>query len=103
MSSAGDAAPMTAAELDALPYEELRAKAFDVAKSHHDLGFFYDLYAHTPAMHAMNGEGGSLGEIGGSIFEVYEAAQEAFGEDNIGEFEPLIRAHYIDYITKHGG
>ena len=46
-----------------LPYDELRDKAFDLAESRHDVGFFYDLYRHTPAMNAMASEGVRWGDI----------------------------------------
>ena len=86
--------------LDALPYKELRDRAFKRAEHHADLAFFYDLFRHTPAMGAMADEGGSLGETGGSIIETVKAAREAFG-DEPGELEPLFRAVFVDYLRRH--
>ena len=84
-----------------LPYEELRERAFKVAEHRHDLNFFYDLYAHTPAMQAMEGEGGSLGEIGGSIIEIVRGAREAFGERSVGDMKPLFVAVFATYLRDH--
>ncbi|HQZ85599.1 MAG TPA: hypothetical protein PLB21_08240 [Actinomycetota bacterium] len=88
-------------EYEDLPYEELRDRAFKVAEHRHDLNFFYDLYAHTPAMHAMEGEGGSLGEIGGSIIEIVRGAREAFGERSVGDMKPLFVAVFATYLRDH--
>jgi len=85
-----------------LPYEELRDKAFDRAQERHDVRFFYDLYRHTPAVTAMADEGGSLGEISGSIIEIVEGAREAFGEDSVGEWQPMFVAVYATYLREHG-
>ncbi|MFI0433336.1 MAG: hypothetical protein ACH36H_09355 [Candidatus Nanopelagicales bacterium] len=84
-----------------LPYDELRDKAFDLAEKRHDIGFFYDLYSHTPAMNAMSGEGGSLGETSGSLIEVVKAAREAFGSESVGEYEPLFVARFATYLREH--
>lgn len=89
-------------ELEDLPYEELRDKAFHLAEERHDIGFFVDLFSHTPAMNAMAGEGGSLGEISGSIIETVRAAREAFGAASVGELEPLFRARFASYVREHG-
>jgi hypothetical protein len=96
-------APEPADDLDALPYAELRDKAFHRAEHHADVKFFYDLFAHTPAAGAMADEGGSLGETGGSIIETVRAAREAFGDDPPADLEPLFRAVFSDYLRSHGG
>ncbi|TAK70170.1 MAG: hypothetical protein EPO13_04170 [Actinomycetota bacterium] len=89
--------------LEDLPYEELRDRAFHLAERRLDLGFFVDLLRHTEAAHAMADEGGSLGEIGGSIIETVQAAREAFGSARIGEeLEPLFRARFVTYLREHG-
>jgi hypothetical protein len=46
-------------------------------------------------------EGGSLGEISGSIVESIEAAREAFSADSVGELEPLFVARFATYIREH--
>lgn len=84
-----------------LPYDELRDRAFALAEKRHDLKFFYNLYAHTPAMTAMADEGGSLGEISGSLIEVVKAAREAFGEESVGELQPLFVARFATYLRDH--
>jgi len=86
-----------------LPYDELRDKAFALAEKRHDLRFFYDLYRHTPAMTAMADEGGSLGEISGSLIEIVEGAREAFGEDSVGDLQPLFVARFATYLREHEG
>lgn len=86
-----------------LPYDELRDKAFALAEKRHDLRFFYDLYAHTPAMTAMAAEGGSLGEISGSLIEIVEGARQAFGEESVGDLQPLFVARFATYLREHEG
>lgn len=101
---ADDVVPEAAAaatDLDSLPYQELRDRAFRRAEHHGDVKFFYDLFRHTPAMGAMADEGGSLGETGGSIIETVKAAREAFG-DEPAELEPMFRAVFADYLRSHG-
>ena len=61
-----------------LPYTELRDKAFAVAKEHHDVGFFFDLYRHAPSMQDAQAEGGSLGDISGTIIDMIAAAEQTF-------------------------
>lgn len=84
-----------------LPYDELRDKAFDLAEKRHDVRFFYDLYRHTPAMTAMADEGGSLGEISGSLIEIVEGARQAFGEESVGDLQPLFVARFATYLREH--
>lgn len=86
-----------------LPYDELRERAFALAEKRHDIGFFYDLFRHTPAMTAMATEGGSLGETSGSIIDLVEAAREAFGPDSVGDLEPLFVARFATYLREHEG
>lgn len=91
-----------AASLEDLPYEELKHRAFALAEHRHDIGFFFDLFQHTPAIHATADEGGSLGEFTGSLIEIIEGAREVFGEGNVGEAEPLFRARFASYLREHG-
>lgn len=86
-----------------LPYEELRAKAFALAEKRHDIGFFVDLFNHTPAMNAVAAEGGDLGSIGGTILEIVSAASEEFGEEQVGDMQPLFVARFATYLREHGG
>lgn len=89
------------AELEDLPYAELRDRAFHLAEQRHDVGFFVSLFSHTPGMIAVADEGGSLGEIGGSIIETIRAAREAFGPSSVGDLEPLFRARFASYLREH--
>ncbi len=82
------------------PYERLRDTAFERARKRHDLQFFIDLMAHTPALTATADEGGSLGEISGSFIESIEAAKQAFRKDP-GDLEPLFRAVFATYLHEH--
>lgn len=92
-----------AEQLEDLPYEELRHRAFKLAEKRHDIGFFYDLLAHTPALENVSDEGGSLGDISGSFLGVIDAAKEAFGHEKVGAMEPLFVARFATYIREHGG
>ena len=82
------------------PYDTLRDAAFERARQRRDLRFFIDLMDHTPALTATADEGGSLGEISGSLIETYQAAQEAFSGEP-GELEPLFRAVFATYLREH--
>ena len=88
--------------LDDLPYDEVKSRAIALAEKRHDIGFFYDLFRHTPAMNAAQSEGGSLGDFSGSIIEMVDAVREMFGTGHVGELEPLFRARFEEYLTQHG-
>jgi hypothetical protein len=92
-----------AEQLEDLPYEELRHRAFELAEKRRDLGFFYDLLRHTPSLEQVSDEGGSLGDISGSLIGLISAAQEAFGHEKVGDMEPLFVARFATYIREHGG
>ncbi len=81
--------------LSALSTEELRERAFALARHRRDLQFFWDLFKRLP--HA-EGEGpdGSLG-IQSSIDEAIALWREFTGHA-YGEEEPLVRAAFIDYL-----
>ncbi len=88
--------------LEALPYAELHERAFHLAQKRRDVGFFVDLYNHTQAAHAAATEGGSLGDLSGSLMDLVEATREAFGDDPDPELEPLFRARFVTYLREHG-
>ena len=46
-------------------------------------------------------EGGSLGEIGGTIIELVRGARETFGEQQVGDMKPLFVANYATYLREH--
>jgi hypothetical protein len=87
-------------ELEALPTEELRERAFALATRRRDIGFFWDVFRHLP--HADDAESldASLGAIGASITDAIALWREMTGHE-YGEREPLLRAAFIDYLTKH--
>jgi hypothetical protein len=79
------------AELDALSTEQLRERAFDLARERHDLGFFWDILQHLP--HADDAESGL------SIDDAVALWHEFEGE-GLGDVEPLLRARFIDYLSR---
>ena len=91
----------SADSLEDLSYEELREKAFSIAEHRLDIGFFVDLISHTSAIATVADEGGSLGDLSGSLVETIRAARQIFGGESLGEQEPLFRARYIEYIREH--
>ena len=93
---------MEADKLDALPTEELRERAFAIAKKRHDIGFFWSLIQHLP--HADDAESldASLGAVGASIADAVALWRELTGH-GYGESEPLLRAAFIDYVIRHEG
>lgn len=94
---AAEAAPSS---LEALSTEELRERAFSIARRRLDLAFFWNVIEHLP--HSFNAEtDGSVGSIGSVIDNIVETFQEFHGH-GYGEEEPLLRAAFIDYIGKHG-
>lgn len=89
-------------DFDQWPYERLRHAAFERARQRLDVGFFAGLFEHTTAMAKTMDEGGSLGDIGGTLAELLEASQQVFGAEGVGEREPLFRAVFTDYLRQHG-
>ncbi|MEN3304132.1 MAG: hypothetical protein V7603_334 [Micromonosporaceae bacterium] len=81
--------------LAALTTEELRERAFALARHRRDLHFFWDLFKRLP--HAEGaGPDGSLG-IQSSVDEAVALWREFTGHA-YGEEEPLVRAAFIDYL-----
>ena len=79
------------AELDALPTEELRERAFAKAREHLDLGFFWSVFKHLPD--------GAPNSGGPTVDEAVALWRELTGH-GYGEQEPLLRAAFIDYLQK---
>lgn len=88
-------------ELDALPTEELRRRAFARATERRDVGFFWSLLRHLP--HADDAEelDGSLGAFGASVDDAVALWREFTGH-GYGSAEPLLRAAFIDYLSDAG-
>ena len=84
-------------QLDAMSTEELRQRAFSLAESKRDVGFFWDLVKHLRASRDIATEDASAGHITGSISEAIEAVRELLTGD-VGGDEPLLRARFIDYL-----
>lgn len=91
--------PLSVDELEGLPTEDLRRRAFDRAERRHDVGFFWDLIRHLPPAEGVASEDASSGNITGGIAEAVEAVRELFGSD-LGDAEPLVRAKFIDYLRE---
>lgn len=89
------------ADLDALSTDDLRHQAFELAEQRHDLRFFWDLVRHLPASADVASEDASAGNITGSITETIGLVRELFGGGDFGGVEPMLRAHFIDYLRTH--
>lgn len=89
------------ADLDALPTEELRKRAFALAARNRDVAFFWSVFTHLPHADDMEGLDASLGAVGASLADVAALWREFTGHE-YGEAEPLLRAAFIDYLIKHG-
>jgi hypothetical protein len=87
-------------ELDALPTEELRERAFVRARERHDLGFFWSVFKHLPDSDEASSLDGAPNTIGPTIEEAVALLRELTGH-GYGEQEPLLRAAFIDYLQKH--
>jgi hypothetical protein len=88
--------------LDALPTEELREKAFALAVKRRDLGFFWDIFRHLPHADDTQSLDASLGAVGASISDAVSLWREMTGH-GYGDQEPLLRAAFIDYLSRHDG
>jgi hypothetical protein len=88
------------AELDALPTEELRERAFALARQHHDIGFFWSVFKHLPDSDEAAELDGAPNSIGPTIDEAVALYRELEGH-GYGDQEPLLRAAFIDYLQKH--
>jgi hypothetical protein len=94
---------MTDSTLDELSTEELRDRAFGLARKRHDLRFYWEVVRHLP--HAPEAEevDGSLGSVGPAIDSVVELWRELTGDGrDYGDAEPLLRAKFIDYLSDGG-
>jgi hypothetical protein len=90
----------TFAELDALPTEELRERAFAKARERRDLRFFWTVVKHLPDADEAAALDGAPNTVGPTIEEAVALWRELAGH-GYGEQEPLLRAAFIDYLQKH--
>jgi hypothetical protein len=88
------------AELDALPTEELRDRAFTTAREHHDFRFFWSLLKRLPDSENASELDGAPNSIGPIVDEAVALFREFEGH-GYGEQEPVLRAKFIDYLQKH--
>jgi hypothetical protein len=88
------------AELDALPTEELRERAFAKAREKRDIGFFWAVVKHLPDSDEAATLDGAPNTVGPTIEEAVALWRELTGH-GYGEQEPLLRAAFIDYLQKH--
>ncbi|BCY15317.1 hypothetical protein L3i22_104050 [Actinoplanes sp. L3-i22] len=87
------------AELDALPTEELRERAFTKAREKHDVRFFWSVLKHLPDADEAAALDGAPNSIGPTVEEAVALFREFEGR-NLGEQEPLLRAAFIDYLSR---
>lgn len=92
---------MTDAALEALSTDDLRERAMSVALHRADVKFLWSVLTHLDTVGGASTEGGSAGEIGGSVTDLINAVQQISGRADLGESEPLLRAKFIDYLSQH--
>lgn len=85
------------AELDSLSTEDLRERAFALARERHDVRFFWSVLGHLPHADDTEGLDASMGAYGASVDDAVALWRELAGE-GYGEAEPLLRAAFIDYL-----
>ncbi len=88
-------------DLDTLSTEELRQRAFALASKRRDIGFFWSVLKHLPhAIDDAENIEADLGAIGGTIADAIGVWREFTGREGYGNAEPLLRAAFIDYLTR---
>jgi len=98
--STPESAPSRLAELDALSTEELRERAFAVARAHRDVAFFWSVLRHLPDADEAAQLDGSPNSVGPTVDEAVALWREFTGH-GYAETEPLLRAAFIDYLLTH--
>ena len=98
-SSAQRRPALTLEELDALSTEQLRERAFDLAREHRDAHFFWSVLQHLPNADEAEVLDGSPNSIGPTIDEAVALWREFTGH-GYEESEPLLRAAFIDYLLE---
>lgn len=98
-SRVGNMTEATFEQLDTLSTEQLRERAFALARERHDVHFFVDLFRHLPAAESYDEtDDGFLG-IGAGLEGAVALWRELHGH-GYGDEEPLLRARFIDYLLK---
>lgn len=88
----------TPEELEALPTEELRERAFRLARRRVDVRFFWNLLEATPAVEAAAGHGGEADQ---DILSLSERVADVANPDTPEEADAF-RPIYIEYLLEHG-
>ena len=88
------------AELDQLPTDELRQRAFAVARERHDVRFFWSVLRHLPNADEAAALDGAPNSVGPTVDEAAALWRELTGH-GYEESAPLLRAAFIDYLMKH--
>lgn len=86
-------------ELDALSTEELRERAFALARERRDVKFFWSVLGHLPNADEAEALDGAPNSIGPTIDEAVALWREMTGH-GYEEAAPLLRAAFIDYLLK---
>ncbi|WP_426509819.1 hypothetical protein ACPPVO_03240 [Dactylosporangium sp. McL0621] len=92
-------AEVTLEQLDALTTEELRDRAFALARQKRDIKFFWDLFTHV-TQSDNDTQDGWIGSLDATIDDAVALWREATGH-KYGENEPLVRAAFIDYLLEN--
>ncbi|WP_213453916.1 hypothetical protein [Rhizomonospora bruguierae] len=88
------------AELDALPTEQLRERAFERARERRDVAFFWSVLEHLPHADDAEAQESDLGGVGGTVEDAVALWREFTGRGGYGDAEPLLRAAFIDYLRR---
>lgn len=102
MTERSEGAP-TFEELDALPTQELKDRAFDVARRRGDVRFLWEVVGHLPQTAEFAAEDGASGGMLTTVSDLVAGFEEVFGQQmaNVGPLEPLLRARFVDYLLHH--
>ncbi|MEG3633240.1 hypothetical protein [Micromonospora palythoicola] len=87
-------------ELDVLSTEELRERAFTLARERRDVGFFWSVLRHLPNADEAAALDGAPNSVGPTVDEAVALWREMTGH-GYEESAPLLRAAFIDYLMKH--
>jgi hypothetical protein len=93
----------TFAQLDPLSTEELRERAFALARERRDVRFFWSVLRHLPHADEAAELDGAPNTVGPTVDEAVALWREFTGHGYDEETEPLLRAAFIDYLLRHPG
>jgi len=87
------------AALESLSTEELRKRAFALARERRDLRFFWAVLRHLPHADDTEELDASLGAPGAAVDDAVALWREFIGKGGYGDSEPLLRGAFIDYLS----